>query len=392
MSASSSFPVPAFQGFPSRGTASLTANQQAGGMELALQGVWSVHTLHLVEQQLAALVEQAQTAVLCRLDAVRHLDTAGALIINETLAAARRRGLAANAETANPLFRKLLEASQPPDPEPARDTPRSSGVVGFLSNLGENVCGHFWNVGQLISLIGEFWVSFARACFRLRPIRWTSLTHHMEHVGLRAVPIVGLLTFLIGMVVAYMGAEELARFGAQVFAVNLLEVTVTREMAVLITAIVVAGRSSSAFTAQIGSMVANEEVAAMSSMGLDPVDLLVTPRVAALLICLPLLVFIANIMALAGGGLAIWYSTGLHPEAFIVRLHSVAQFKNFFVGMVKTPFFALVIAIVGCFQGFRATGSAASVGFLTTIAVVQAIFFVIALDALFAIFFTAIGI
>ena len=392
MSASPAFPAPASPGFPSRGTASFTANQLANSLTLTLEGVWSIHTLHLVEKPLATQIEQAQTALCCSLDAVQHLDTAGALLINETLAAAKKKGLAATAETANPLFEKLLAAAQPAEHDPPKDNSDSSSILAQLSSLGETICAQLWNVGQLISLIGEFWVSFAKACFRLRPIRWTSLVHHMEHTGLRAVPIVALLTFLIGMVVAYMGAEELARFGAQVFAVNLLEVTVMREMAVLITAIVVAGRSSSSFTAQIGSMVANEEVSAMSSMGLDPVDMLVTPRVVALIICLPMLVLIGNIMALAGGAIAIWYSIGLNPASFIVRLHDVAQFKNFFVGMVKTPFFALIIAIVGCFQGFRATGSAASVGFLTTIAVVQAIFFVIVLDALFAIFFTAIGI
>ncbi|MDL2280011.1 ABC transporter permease, partial [Desulfovibrio sp. OttesenSCG-928-G11] len=209
--------------------------------------------------------------------------------------------------------------------------------------------------------------------------------------GLRAVPIVALLTFLIGLVVAYMGAQQLTMFGAQIFAVNLLEVTVMREMAVLITSIVVAGRSSSSFTAQIGAMVANEEVDALRALGLDPGAMLVVPRVMALILSLPLLVFLADIMALLGGWAALLMVMDMDLVTFITQLEKVARDNNFLAGMIKTPFFAIAIGLVGCFHGFRATGSAESVGFLTTVSVVQSIFIVILLDALFAIFFMNIG-
>jgi phospholipid/cholesterol/gamma-HCH transport system permease protein len=223
-------------------------------------------------------------------------------------------------------------------------------------------------------------------------MRWISLVFHMEQTGVRAVPIVSLLNFLIGMVVAYMGMEQLAKFGARIFAVRLLEVTVLREMAVLITSIVVAGRSSSSFTAQIGAMIANEEIAAIRSMGLDPTLLLVVPRVLALMLCLPMLVFVADIAALAGGAAAFWFVADMSPFAFIGELYATVNVNNFLVGIAKTPFFAMAIGLVGCFQGFRATSSAESVGFLTTVSVVQAIFLVILLNAVFAIFFAAMGI
>jgi phospholipid/cholesterol/gamma-HCH transport system permease protein len=213
----------------------------------------------------------------------------------------------------------------------------------------------------------------------------------MEQVGLNAMPIVALISFLIGVVLAYMGALQLTRFGASVFVVDLLEVAVLRELGILLTAILVAGRSGSAFTAQIGSMKIREEVDAMRTMGLDPVEVLVVPRILALLITLPMLGFIADLAGLLGGGLMTWTVLGIGPATFLERLRDTVDMRHFAAGLIKAPFFALAIGLIGCLLGFRVSGSSESVGRLTTQAVVEAIFTVIVLDAGFAVFFSAIG-
>ena len=357
-----------------------------------LTGVWSVSTIHTVENSFIPHAFAKFQHIVFDLSEVTQFDTAAALMVNDLVADLTATGKTASIVSDNPQYTALLAiAKLPPLPEKTPPT-TPVGFKGLLYQLGLFVSQIFVQYGQQIGFLGNFLVILAKTCKNPRNFRITSLVNHMEQTGLRAVPIIALLTFLIGMVVAYMGAQELAKFGAQVFAVNLLQVTILREMGVLITAIVVAGRSSSSFTAQIGAMVANEEVAAIQSMGLKPMDLLVLPRIVALMITLPVLVFLGDIAAIFGGAVALWYSMDLTLYGFIIQLHSVSSVANFMVGMVKTPFFAIIIGIVGCYQGFQANSSAESVGLLTTISVVQSIFFVIVLDALFAIFFTALGI
>ena len=375
---------------PSRPRLSRRTSQ--GELRLELSGLWTTHTLHQVEGDFRAALYDASGPVTIDLSAVAGLDTAGALLLNLSKAGLEKSGCSAVFTGLDERSGRLLATAHLPAPDAAPAGPKHSFFVRFVANTGKRVLDELHMGGQLLGFLGYYLTVLARTLLNPTRLRVTSLIFHMEQTGLRAVPIVALLTFLIGMVVAYMGSEELAKFGAQVFAVNLLEVTIMREMGVLITAIVVAGRSSSSFTAQIGAMMANEEVAAMRSMGLDPMDLLVVPRVLALMLTLPMLVFLADLAALLGGAVAIWYSMDLGFGAFLTQFHNVAQLKNFMVGMVKTPVFALIIGVVGCFQGFRATASAASVGFLTTVAVVEAIFIVILTDAMFAIFFTTIGV
>ena len=362
------------------------------GDRFTFSGGLTVHSLNEIEAPVRAAVHNASGRVEMDLSALTHLDTAGALLINLTADGIRERGLDCAILGGDEVQSKLLEKSRLARSDQRKEKKAIPLALLIPNNIGLKLSHQVNVLGQLIGFMGQFLVITTKLLLRPHRMRWTSLVFHMEQTGVRAVPIVALLTFLIGMVVAYMGAEQLSNFGAQVFAVKLLEVTVMREMAVLITAIVVAGRSSSSFTAQIGAMVANEEVAAMRSMGLDPNALLVVPRVVALMICLPMLVFVADLAALMGGAAAIWYTIGMDLNTFVSEFHSAAELKNFLVGIVKTPFFAMAIGLVGCFQGFRATSSAESVGFLTTVSVVQAIFIVILLDAVFAIFFTTVGI
>lgn len=369
----------------------LSSTQGADEVRLFPAGSLTVHTLHKAEGFLHDAVEKAAGPMVVDLSRLSVLDTSGALLLNLVAQRAREKNIPCAILTEKETFQQLLHTSQLPPPE-EESAGRSPAFVRLLNALGFTVCGQGRLATQIVGFLGWFLISLGRALTKAGRMRWTSLVFHMEQAGMKAVPIVFLLTFLIGTVVAYMGAEQLKQFGAQVFAVKLLEVTVLREMAVLITAIVVAGRSSSSFTAEIGAMVANEEVDAIRSMGLDPFTLLVLPRTLALLFTLPLLVFLANIAALAGGAVALSTTMNLSYSSFITELQTVAEVKNFWIGLVKTPFFALAIGLVGCFQGFRATGSAESVGLLTTVSVVQAIFLVILLDALFALFFTLIGV
>ncbi|MDH3663453.1 MAG: ABC transporter permease, partial [Alphaproteobacteria bacterium] len=228
----------------------------------------------------------------------------------------------------------------------------------------------------------------------LHPTRFrlTSLTHHLEQTCLNALPIVGLIAFLIGVVMAYQGADQLKRFGAEIFTVDLVGVSVLREIGILLTAIVVAGRSGSAFTAEIGAMAVNQEIDALRAIGLDVVEVLVLPRMLALMIALPLLAFFADILGLFGGGLMAWLVLGISPGQFLTQLESAIEPATFWVGIIKAPVFAFLIALVGCYQGLLVSCSADSVGRHTTKSVVIGIFLVIVFDALFSILFSTLGV
>ena len=223
-------------------------------------------------------------------------------------------------------------------------------------------------------------------------LRMAAMIHQVEETGINALPIVGLLAFLIGVVLAYQGADQLKRFGAEIFTINLLGVGLLREIGGLITAIIVAGRSGSAFTAQIGTMRVNEEIDAMQTMGLNTVDTLVLPRIIGLVIALPLLTFYADIMGLIGGAVMCYFSLGLTIPVFLRQLQDAVSVNTFMVGMIKAPVFAFVIALVGCYEGFQVERNAASVGALTTRAVVEAVFLVIVLDAAFSVMFSVLGV
>jgi phospholipid/cholesterol/gamma-HCH transport system permease protein len=214
----------------------------------------------------------------------------------------------------------------------------------------------------------------------------------MEETGLNAMPIVGLLSFLIGVVMAYQGADQLRRFGAEIYTVNLLGIAILRELGVLLTAIIIAGRSGSAFTAQIGTMQVNQEIDALRTLGLEPVEVLVLPRIFGLVFTLPLLVFYADAMGLLGGALMSWAELGIPLPRFLEQLRGAITEWTLWVGVIKAPFFALIIAMIGCYEGFNVTGSAESVGRLTTQSVVESIFVVIVADAAFSILFSLLKI
>jgi phospholipid/cholesterol/gamma-HCH transport system permease protein len=243
----------------------------------------------------------------------------------------------------------------------------------------------------MLNMLGAVAVALLRVLAQPRRFRLTAMVHQLDNVGWRAVPIILLITFLIGCIIAQQGIFHFGRFGADIYVVDMVGILVLREIGVLIVCIMVAGRSGSAYTAELGSMKMREEIDALSTMGLDPVHVLILPRVAALVIALPILAFIGSIAALYGGGLVAQFYGGMAPAIYIARLHEAISVTHFEVGILKAPFMALVIGVVACSEGLRVKGSAESLGRQTTTSVVKSIFLVIVLDGLFAIFFASIG-
>ena len=274
------------------------------------------------------------------------------------------------------------------------DRPRARREYGFaaaIGRLGYAVADNWREIVALVSFLGESLAKLLRMVKQPRRFRPTATVAHMEQVGLDAVPLVALLSFLVGAVIAFLGSNILADFGATIFVVELVNIAFLREFGVLLTSIVLAGRTASAFTAQIGAMVSREEVDAMRTLGLDPVDVLVIPRLLALVVTLPLLAFIADIAGLLGGMTVGAYALDIPPQAYFARMEDTMQLRHFLVGMAKAPIFAVVIALIGCLEGLQVKGTAQSVGERTTSSVVQTISLVIVLDALFAIWFMQVG-
>ncbi|MCU1724739.1 ABC transporter permease [Pseudomonas sp. 5P_5.1_Bac1] len=359
---------------------------------LRLSGDWTLANYASLKQSTAALSGQYDSNTPVDLDQLGKLDTAGASLLVELLGPERLAQL----ESESPLpaaSRHLLHSVQASLTEfciPPRHT-QLPVLTQLMARIGAAVDTLWQDSRQLLGFIGLIITTLARRA--LQPKRWriTSVVAHIEQTGLDAAPIVALLTFLVGAVVAFLGATVLASFGASIFTVDLVAFSFLREFGVLLTAILMAGRTASAFTAQIGSMKANEEVDAIRTLGLDPVELLVIPRVLALLISLPLLTFLAMLCGIVGGGVVCALSLDISPAMFLSLLEDDIGVQHFLVGMAKAPFFAFLIAAIGCLEGFKVSGSAESVGAHTTSAVVQSIFVVIVLDAVAALFFMEMG-
>lgn len=355
-------------------------------------GSWETGALSELDGGLRRLAAEPVRFASIDLSAVDSMDTAGAWVLYRTRRDLRARGVAAEFEGVDRSHADILARVEKGDVEQTLVRDQLHPVIALIAHIGEASLAVFQECASLLSFLGVTVITLGRSIVRPRRIRFTSLVSHIEQVGLTAIPIVGLLSFLIGVVIAYQGAEQLRQFGAQVFTVNLLGISMLREMAILMTAIVVAGRSGSAFTAQIGTMQVNEEVDAMRTMGLDPIEVLVLPRVFALIIALPLLTVLADLTGLAGGALATVLVVDISLAQFMERLNDAVPLAAFWVGIVKAPVFGFLIAMVGCREGLVVAGSAESVGRHTTKSVVLSIFLVIVADALFSIFFLYIGV
>ncbi|MGD1935745.1 MAG: ABC transporter permease [Candidatus Phaeomarinobacter sp.] len=378
--------------------AQFETRETAEGGQIVLSGPWTVRhvgvqdgALRSVATSVSKTPRHMQGQVLIDLSGVTALDTAGAWMVHRTQRDLEDAGaevlVAGASETQAELIALARESDQPCDVEPEQ----RHVFEALAERMGRSVVALWSELVAMLNMLGLVLVVIGQVIVRPRTMRLTSVVSHMERVGLDAVPIVALLTFLIGAVLAQQGASQLALFGAEVFTVNLVSISILRELGVLITAIIVAGRSGSAFTAEIGSMKVREEIDAMRTLGMDPIAVLVAPRVIALVLMLPVLTFIADIMGLIGGGAVSYFMLDISPQTYLQRVDAAVASSTFFVGLIKAPFLAMAIAVIGCLEGMRVTGSAESVGERTTSSVVKAIFTVIVLDALFAMFFTAVG-
>src|SRR5690554_4991542 len=362
----------------------------ADGPILRIAGAWTLPHCRALAAHVAALRERDGDIAAVDASGLSGLDTAGAGLLCTLLSDQQLETvLAAQAPERQALLRTVREAHQRIDP--SAQTPDGYMPGDILEHIGRTTVAFRDHLVGVCGLLGLTLETFARTLFRPGRWRMTSFVAHLERTGLDALPIVALLTFLVGAVVAFLGATVLTGFGASIYTVDLVAYSFLREFGVLLAAILVAGRTSSAFAAQIGSMRANEEVDAIRVLGLSPVELLVLPRVLALLVALPVLAFVAMISGLAGGMIVCALKLDISPSMFLSVIETNVALRHFLIGMAKAPVFAFLIAVIGCNEGFRAGGSAQSVGEHTTSAVVQSIFAVIVVDAVAALFCMEMG-
>jgi phospholipid/cholesterol/gamma-HCH transport system permease protein len=325
--------------------------------------------------------------------AITRMDSSGAWLLVRTKQALEEAGKRVKTFTLPEVYAPLIDAIEKEHNAPPVVMEKRHGLRPLLERVGRSTFGVGRQGYRMLGYLGRFAIEFGEAMLLPRGnLRFAALIHQVEEVGINALPIVGLLSFLIGIVLAYQGADQLRRFGAEIFTINLLGVGVLRELGGLVTAIIIAGRSGSAFTAQIGTMRVNEEIDALETIGINTFDVLVLPRVLGLLIALPFLTLFADIMAMIGGAVMCYFDLGITIPAFMRQLHEATTMNTFLVGMIKAPVFAIVIGLVGCFEGLQVERNAASVGRLTTRSVVESVFLVIVLDAGFSILFSLLKI
>ena len=371
----------------------LRTSAEADRLILTAGGSWTVRQAAEIDLSLRGVSPGGARSAMLDLSQVTGFDSAGAWLVRRTMRDWKDRGVAVEvrglADSYLPLLR-VVERAEDGTGEPP-------SVLGnywraMVERVGRATIELALEARALLDFYGMTIMAYLAVLRRPRRLRMVSLVNQVEQSGLNAIPIVCLLSFLIGIVIAYVGADQLRRFGAEIFTVNLLGVIMLREIGVLLAAIMIAGRSGSAFTAQIGTMQVNEEIDAMRTLGLDPLDVLVLPRINGLLISLPILAFLSDFAGLLGGAVMATAVLDVTFVQFIQQLQSVITVDHFFVGMIKAPVFAFIIAMVGCYEGLRVSGSAESVGRMTTKSVVTSIFLVIIADAIFSIIFSGLGV
>ncbi len=371
----------------------LTATPIGDGLELRPGGSWTaanVNSLEVLSEGVTAEIDRSKT-VKFDMNGLSELDTLGAWLLEKlsrrVMSGGHRIEVVGVADNYAGLIEEIRQVNRH-NPAPVR---APNLVLVKLSEIGRYAVSATDDVTVFLQMLGSLFTALLGVLRRPRSLRITSLVYQLYKVGWQAIPIVALITFLIGAIIAQQGFFHFRKFGAESYVVDMVGILVLRELGVLIVAIMVAGRSGSAYTAELGSLKMREEIDALSTMGLDPTEVLILPRVVALICALPILSFIGSIAALYGGGLVAQFYGDMAPAIFIARLHEAISVTHFKVGIVKAPFMALVIGIVACSEGLRVKGSAESLGRQTTTSVVKSIFLVIVLDGLFAVFFASIG-
>jgi phospholipid/cholesterol/gamma-HCH transport system permease protein len=362
-------------------------------LELSPSGPWTAAYGNALESLFDVISPRLAQTKNLRIDMadVRELDTLGAWLLEKMSRRALESGHPATVVGVADHYAGLIEDVRQVNRRKPTLPQAQNPVLARLELIGRSTFSATEDVAVFLQMLGALGGALFGVVRRPRSLRVKSLVYHLHQVGWQAIPIIALVTFLIGAIIAQQGIFHFRKFGAESYVVDLVGILVLREIGVLIVAIMVAGRSGSAYTAELGSMKMREEIDALSTMGLDPVEVLILPRIVALVCALPILAFIGSMAALYGGGLVAWFYGGMSPATFIARLHEAVSVTHFEVGMIKAPFMALMIGIVASSEGLRVKGSAESLGKQTTISVVKSIFLVIVLDGVFAVFFASIG-
>lgn len=359
--------------------------------DLALSGSWTARGIGAIERQLELVRVPSRAQAIADGAGIEALDSSGAWMLQKLLLRLRDEGIVVTLRGLRPEFVKLLDvvAQQVAD-QAARPASAASPPPSVLAGIGQSAAAAFEQAVALLGFVGETAFALVKCVVHPGRFRWRPILYNIRTAGFDALPIVGLLSFLLGIVVAYQGANQLRQYGANIFVADLVGLSMLREFAPLITAIIIAGRSGSAYAAQIGTMAVTEEIDAMRTIGIAPMELLVLPKIIALVIVLPLLTVFADVLGVFGGMLMARAQLDVGFGEFLDRLSKAVSITSYIVGIGKAPVFAAIIAVVGCFQGFRTHGGADSVGRQTTRSVVQSIFLVIVADALFSIAFSVL--
>jgi phospholipid/cholesterol/gamma-HCH transport system permease protein len=371
----------------------LGAATQNETLILSPSGSWTAAHASALENLVSFVSPKLRQTQKLKIDMadVRELDTLGAWLLEKISRGAADAGHPSTVVGIASRYEGLIEDVRRVNLRKPASRVVENPVLARLEAIGRSTFSAAEDVSVFLQMLGALGSASFGVLRRPSSLRLKSLVYHLHQVGWQAIPIIALVTFLIGAIIAQQGIFHFRKFGAESYVVDLLGILILREIGVLIVAIMVAGRSGSAYTAELGSMKMREEIDALSTMGVDPVEVLILPRIIALVLALPILAFIGSMAALYGGGLVAWFYGGMSPTIFIARLHEAVSVTHFEVGMIKAPFMALVIGIVASSEGLRVKGSAESLGKQTTISVVKSIFLVIVLDGAFAVFFASIG-
>lgn len=355
------------------------ASISVSGNVVQCQGAWTLSNLNDLEHRIDRLLWPEDSDVICDVSDVTAMDTGGALLLHRSLDRLTRMGKAVSVRGLKPEFSELVRLVQT---KARLNHVSPAQQVGWEKPPLPSLASGMDAVVRALAFLGETTVAVGRSLLRPRTIRWKAMLRVMEFDGVRALPITGLLTFLVGVVIAYQGAEQLRKFGTNIFIVDLVGISLLREIAPLIVAILIAGRSGSAYAAEIGTMKVTEELDAVRTLGISPINLLVLPRTFALVLTLPLLTVYADILGVFGGMLIAAGQLNVSFTEFLDRFAEAVAVRHLLIGLAKAPFFAIIIALVGCYQGFQIRGGVDDVGRHTTISVVQSIFLVIVFDAI----------
>jgi len=361
-------------------------------VRIVASGEWTIRNAAAADEIIKATEVPHKVKAELDLGAVSLMDTAGAWLIHKVRSQTEFDGARVELRNINSAHKVLLEEVESHHPPQARTHRQPNAVLDYLERVGRKSMDIYDEAKAVIGILGAFGIGLSNSLLRPSKVRIYSVMHNFDRAGLEASSIVALMSFLIGGIIAQQGVYYLQTFGADLFVVDLVGVLAFRELGVLMAAIMIAGRSGSAFTAEIGAMKMREEIDALRVIGLNPIEVLIIPRLLALMLAMPMLTFIADIACVIGGALMTWLYADIPLQTFVIRLHDAVNIQTLMIGIIKAPFMALIIGLISCVEGLKVSGSSESLGRHTTMAVVQSIFMVIVVDGIFAVFFAVIGV